>query len=96
MKDDNEIMTNLLFTALSDAGLNYNKSIRPNLKKEDHEIIKAIYTNIEASIGANIHLNYPDFNIKNISPLSILDTFLQQEHGIKFTKEEIENILNDK
>ena len=35
-------------------------------------------------------------DIKNISPLSILDTFLQQEHGIKFTKEEIEKILNEK
>ena len=96
MKDDNQIMTDLLLKALSDASINYNKSKHPNLKKEDHGIIKALYTNIEASIGMNIDLNYPDFNIKNISPLSILDTFLQQEHGIKFTKEEIEKILNEK
>ena len=96
MKDDNQIMTDLLLKALSDASINYNKSKHPNLKKENHRIIKALYTNIEASIGMNIDLNYPDFNIKNISPLSILDTFLQQEHGIKFTKEEIEKILNEK
>ena len=66
MKDDNQIMTDLLFKALSDASIIYNKYKYPHLKKEDHKTIKNLYTNIETSVRMNIDLNYPDFNIKNI------------------------------
>jgi len=93
MSDSNEIKGNILFKALSDSNINYNKSKYPNLKKDDHQIIKSIYTSIEASVKSNIDLNYPDFNIKDISTIAILDTYLQQEHEIKLTKDEIEKII---
>ena len=96
MKDDNQIIGDILFKAFSDASIIYKKSNYPHLKKEDHETIKSLYRNIEASVKINIDLNYPNFNIKKIRPLNILDTFLQREHGIKFTREEIEKILNEK
>ena len=93
MSDNNEIRGDIIFKALSDAGINYNKSNYPHLKKDDHQIIKSLYTNIEASVKMNIDLNYPNVNINDIGTIAILDTYLQQEHGIKLTKNEIEKII---
>ena len=93
MNSKNENRTDIIFKALSDVSINYNKAIYPHLKKDDHQTIISLYENIKVSVGVSIKLNYPNININDISTKAILDTYLQQEHGIKLTKEELEKIL---
>ena len=47
MNSENENRTDIIFKALSDVSINYNKAIYPHLKKDDHQTIISLYINIK-------------------------------------------------
>jgi len=95
MVDDNRARTDILFKALADVGIIYNKIDYPNLEKNDYETLKNIFGNIKTSVELSIEINYPNVNIENIPPKLIFAMFLNEEHGMDLSKQELETILNN-
>ncbi len=94
-EEENRARTDILFKALSDARIIYNKSNYPSLKRDDYKTLKKIFVQIEMSVKATIGLEFPNVNIRNIPPKIVFATFLNQEHGIDLKKEELETILKN-
>ena len=95
MVDDNRARTDILFKALADARIIYNKIDYPNLEKNDYETLKNIFKNIKTSVELSIKIEYPNVNIENIPPKIVFITFLNQEHGMNLSNKECETILNN-
>ena len=94
-EEENRARTDILFKALTDARIIYNKSNYPNLKKDDYETLKNLFKQIDVSVKMTIDLKFPNVNIRNIPPKLVFVTFLNQEHGMDLNKEELETILKN-
>ena len=95
MTDDNRSMTEILFKAIRDTTVIYNKNNYPNLKKNDYEVLGPLFRNIKHSVKFNIELNHPNIKIENIPPKIVFVTFLKQVHNIDLEKDELDLILKN-
>lgn len=95
MTDDNRARTDILFKALADTSVIYNKNNYPNLKKDDYKVLGPLFRNIKISIEASIEFNHPNIKIESIPPKIVFVTFLKQVHDIDLEKDELDPILNN-
>ena len=96
MVDDNRARMDILFKALSEARIIYSKANYPNLKKDDYETLGNLYRQIVGSVEIAIDLEYPNVNIEHIPPKIVFTTFLNQEHGMDLSPEEVDTILKNR
>ena len=88
MNDDNRDRMDIFMKVIYDASLAYSKSHYPNLKKDNYEILVRIWKQIKLGVQFAL-FDYPNVDSKNIPPEPIFSTFLQQQHGIELSPEEV-------
>ena len=91
MEDDNLARMDILMKVIYDASLAYSNSHYPNLKKDNYEILVRIWKQIKTGLKLAL-IDYPNVNSDNIPPEPIFATFLQQQHEIDLSPEEMMKI----